>query len=251
MPYSKVKDSLIEATGRKDFELSSKAWILERVINWGQRMLDSMQTTHKSSALKVVQISQGDFIHYVQDLRVLEDVWTADDDGKVQLTAKTLQWMRDNYSYEVSALDQGRPSYFCEAIVGLAPSQYNKKASDFSGTLYDVDEIFFYEDAGSTTQHHTRTGVLTLPPADASYTMRIVGKFFSRWIGSDNDKTYWTEMHEDLLVLAAAYKVETILHRNTEGARDYLAAIQVGLRNIDHDLAESSAPMTRSMEMKG
>ncbi len=78
-------------------------------------------------------------------------------------------------------------------------------------------------------------GIIFMSPADSAYDMVVEGRFFTKKLMLDADINYWTENHDDLLVMAALYKLE-VFYRNREGARDWLQGIMEAIRGIDYDV---------------
>lgn len=226
---------------------------LDWLINQGQRMLDGMVETSKSRARHIVQITQGNFIAYIKNVRAIEDVWVADADGRTQLTRRNWEHLRTNYTTPVSELDEGTPIDFLDTIIGLSPELFDQKASDFSGTLYDYEDIFFYDDSDPTDvlQHVDRNGLLFMPPADGAFTLNVVGQFWSKWLTAAADVSYWTELHDGgLLVPATLAKMEELMFRNTEGVNGYIQSINFMLQGVTKGVTASMAAGT-SLVMKG
>lgn len=80
-------------------------------------------------------------------------------------------------------------------------------------------------------------GILFDTKVDKAYSVEVVGKFYSKILDTDTDKSFWTIRHPDLLVLAAAYCYER-LQRNTSGMRDWLEAMAPLLEQIDNSAVE-------------
>lgn len=79
------------------------------------------------------------------------------------------------------------------------------------------------------TQHYTSVAIA--PAADRTYTIELVGKFYSTKLFTDSDVSWWTQNMPDTLVKAAAYKLEQH-YRNTAGANDWLRGIDTDLEGM-------------------
>ena len=126
-------------------------------------------------------------------------------------------------------ISTGGPLYFVPMVIGLSGSQntltHNTFGQDFT---YDAEGIMF----GS---HYVYDGILIMPPVSEIYTITIFGKFFSNSISSDDDSNFWSVAYPDILLTATMYKLETF-YRNTEGARDMLAALNESLFGLEKDV---------------
>lgn len=98
---------------------------------------------------------------------------------------------------------------------------------------YD-DEDLVLADAGS---HYAYRGIMFMPPADGAFTLEIWGDFFSKKLVYNYDTNFWATMYPEILIKAANYALEST-YRNTTGMGDWLSAIDLDLRGIDHNLVE-------------
>lgn len=144
----------------------------------------------------------------------------------------------------LTGVDTARPLYYAINIPDLGPAQ-----GDFLGLAdfddhgaYDYQELHF----GPNKRQKYRS-IVFMPPADATYTMTIIGLFESTELVNDTDHSYWTENHPNLLAQAAMRELE-IAYRNAEGERSATQAIQREIFNIDKDLAEEESAEINQME---
>jgi hypothetical protein len=82
-------------------------------------------------------------------------------------------------------------------------------------------------------------GIIFYPAADGDYTLEIHGVFYTPWFQDDNDETYWSSQHPEILMMSAQYFNEVFM-RNTEGQKDWLEGITALLDGIDKDRIEQS-----------
>lgn len=78
--------------------------------------------------------------------------------------------------------------------------------------------------------HHIMLELVPRPSRPC--TVRVEGYFYSEPLLTDLSHNVWSERFPDLLVKAAMYQLE-IFYRNTEGAHDWLNAIQLDLTDAE------------------
>jgi hypothetical protein len=142
------------------------------------------------------------------------------------------------------ALATGPPLYYAPVQSGLAPSQRDITALNYSNTFtYDYEDVIF-------GNHWLYNGVLFLPPTEGTYTISILGRWLSAPIADTSPvtTTYWTEVHPDLLVMAGQWALEALQYRNREGMADFLAAINDAIKDLDADVVEQESAAITQME---
>lgn len=248
LPYNELRRKFIELSGR--YDLVTATWEdsgADFFLNSGQRFLDRVSTYGKGVAKNVQSVVAGTIIVKSYDLRIVQEVWAGNSvDGLIELKRYTLGQMRDYYGKQLSSVDQGTPAYY--ATAALRPYPDNQSVVGWTG-FYDIDDLVLADN------HHLYNGIIIMPPPDKTYYVSIVGKFYSpklsaTLVGSAwvETKSFWTENHPDVLLNAALYKLE-VFYRNTEGAKDWMGALDLDLGAMDKDLAEES--LKESQEMDG
>lgn len=109
------------------------------------------------------------------------------------------------------SVDIGEPAYWAPLVVRPAPTQEAITEVD-----YDLYYSYDYHDVRYAGWQLYR-GILWMPPADGTYTISVLGLFLSTELQNDSDSNFWTEVMPDLVIQAAAYKMEGF-YRNREGA---------------------------------
>lgn len=125
-------------------------------------------------------------------------------------------------------------------------------SNDFEGSVDNISakQVGIYDNDRLLGNHfYEYEAVHILPPSDGSYTISILGKFYSPKLIRDNDKTFWTEEYPNILVHAALYELEKS-YRNSTGANDWLNSVVVGLKGIDDEMVEQEISGITSMEPK-
>lgn len=204
------------------------------LINAAQRYLDGRQDSPKSLAWYKEDVAVDGYKISFTKTRSIREVWITNADGRAELVKKPLKWMKENYAKVISELDTGTPLYYSPIVMGLSPDQDDLTAENYTDEFtYDFQEIMF----GS---HYAYDGILFLPPAGETYTVSVLGKFYSKEMTSDTDKTFWTERFPEILIQATYLMVEEF-HRNSEGVNDWEAVITRHLRGVDFDMADQES----------
>lgn len=85
------------------------------------------------------------------------------------------------------------------------------------------------------------------PHVSRKCVIEVHGKYYSPPLEEDNDNNLWSQVHPTLLIHAACYELETS-YRNTEGARDWMAAIMDELLDIERMEVETDTLKYSVME---
>jgi hypothetical protein len=233
MALTDVRNLVVEFSGRAD--LDATPWTtLHMFINRGQKLLDRLCGEGKLKARYFVDIVQGQIIASFPNCRAIKEVWVSGADGRTKLEKADIKLIRDLYDEDPATLDQGTPDYYAPAVLRaignsatkpetLTPSGYNQH--------WALDDVL-------SSSWYTYNGVMWMPPADAAYTLEVWGLFDSIPLDSTNvTGSFWTEVEPLMLAYAALYYME-ISYRNTEGAKDWLAAITGDTTEIVKDVIE-------------
>lgn len=237
MDYKDVRKKYVELSGR--YDLVNSDWTdngADFFINAGQRYLDRLQSTGKMRAKEVQSVAAGTIIVKCTDLRAILEVQVGNTaDGLSPLGQVTLSWMKNYYEEQLSGVDQGTPEYY-------APCTFRPHAdtATFAG-FYDIDDLLLASD------HYTYNGIIIMPPPDETMYVSIYGLFYSPTLSATLSgatwtqvKSFWTEVHPDILLQAALYKTE-VFYRNTEGAKDWDNALMKDVTEMDKDEAEAES----------
>ena len=60
---------------------------------------------------------------------------------------------------------------------------------------------------------------------------------YTEELSNDTDKSYWSEVHPEVLIMATMRQIE-VFNRNTQGVKDWDNAIEVATFGIGKDLVE-------------
>lgn len=244
MNLGEIREELVEKTGRYDLVTDTTSYDdngADFFIKAGQRYLDQQIDTAKSEARYQEDLSEGEFRVTLESMRSLSEVWITDGEGRSEVEKKQLSWLRRNYAKEFDEVTNGVPQYYAPAILRLGPSQ-----SDLTDSSY-TDEFTYDEQSIMFSDHYSYNGIILMPPVDNTYTVTLIGDFFSETLENDSDRSYWSAQYPDLLIYAAMYSIEKF-YRNSQGVKDMKAIIDDELRGISHDYIAQDVAGTNGMK---
>ena len=217
----------------------------DRFINAGQRYLDNKGSFLKAYAWLRKDIAINDYKLVFQDCQSIKEVWIQNADGRSQLDKMDLETLRNEYATAQGDMDSGTPVNYTPAVIGLAPGQATLTAA--GGAAPYTDEFTYdYEDL-TFGDHWRFNGILFMPPTDVVFTVSVLGRWYSLRMSTDAQMTFWTEVHEDILVLASLMMLERF-YRNTQGVNDYKTEIIDSLNDIDKNVVEEEVQDLDQME---
>ena len=250
MALSTIKTLFIKASGREDLNndtATGQLWF----INQGQKMLDELTEFAKSEARSLITLPAGSFVVTLKGCRAITKVYLNDGETITKLERKTHDWLRANYtdivengsqlvqgSMTVAGTDSGTPLYY-SPFVSHTP-EAGKLFSQPTGSHYPYE----YLNSGDDWSYKS---LLIMPPSDEEVTLEIHGKFYSPQLDLPSDTSFWTEVKSNMLIAAAMYQLE-LFYRNTEGASDWLTAINREMIGLQKDVAFDDGVDTLIME---
>ena len=209
-------------------------------INAGQRHLDRLDTTQKSYASSFKFCEVGFYSVSFPYCRAIKEVWAATITAKWQLEKKNLQDLIAGYFTALpSGLDAGTPLYYSPTITRATPETFNTKASDFEAFVGYLDI--------PSGNHFSYNSILISSPVSEKTLIEIKGMFYTDELINDSDKSYWSVMHPDILIMAAMRHIE-ITNRNTQGVNDWNNAIATEISGIGKDLVEEEIAEVTQIE---
>lgn len=226
MTLLEIRTQLVKVSGRFDLVANTTSYAddgADFFIQAGQRMLDTLLDTPKSSAEFRKELPAGDYKLSFSEARAIKGVWViSDDDGIEKLRRNTIDELREKYGEDgaFGDVDDGTPRDW-----GLAITRRE----------------------AAVTANETGVEILLLPPAETAMDIIVEALYLSPKLSDDADESWWSINYPDLLIQAALYKAETFL-RNTQGARDWLEALQMAVTLIDHDQVEQAIAQVDQMK---
>jgi hypothetical protein len=193
----------------------------------GSRFLDRKMTTahDEDSIFKTVKV--GDYVAFFTEARVIKEAWFYYNDVRIQLHELTRERVRELYPKILTGTELGTPTVYApirgKKRGGATPANF---LTELRLSSEDINGVMF-------------------PPTDTAGTLEVIGKFYSLNLVEEGEN-YWSINHPMLLVWAALYNLE-ISYRNSEGARDWLAAIMNAIVDIEMDHVEEDSYNLRQM----
>lgn len=201
-------------------------------INAGQKYLDMLLDIPAAKGRVFIDIVAGDYFVKFTLCRSVLEVWCIgeDDDGEITrlpLTKYDYSDLRgvdeltldEAYVKTAADIDQDRPVYYAPSVIRLM-----KQSVGGIGSSMDV----------ISDGYQTYNGIYLMPPSDGVYAIEVWGNFYSEELSADTDNTFWTAQHPTILYMATMRQLE-IVHRNTEGVKDWDLAIGSSIVGIDMD----------------
>ena len=209
-------------------------------INAGQRHLDRLDTTQKSFGICHRFCDVGFHAVTFPYCRAIKEVWAATITARWQLEKKNLQDLIAGYFTKLpSAIDKGTSLYYAPTITRAVPETFNSASDTFEAYSGYVDII--------SANHFAYNCVLIAPPTNEKLLVEVKGLFYTDELVNDLDKNYWSEVHPDILIMAAMRHIE-IINRNTQGVNDWNSSITTEISNIGKDLVEEEIAEVTQIE---
>lgn len=121
----------------------------------------------------------------------------------------------------------------CDTLAFIPTTDFVYGTEPLSLTISEFSDNTEYPEEEEEDVDSEQLGdIAILPPPDSAVTVRLFGDQFAKDFASLTDMTWWSAMEPDLLVRAVRGSIEGHLHRNTQGARDFLAPIIEELKQI-------------------
>lgn len=222
MTLVQVRQLFIEMTGRTDLVESTLTYAnksnglgADFFIQAGQRFLDQQTDTKQTLASVDVLLSEGEYEIVFPHVRAVNAVGVLDSDGVFKsLELVTMPNLRERFS-DLTDLTNGQPDRWARNIPDTISSSLTARAT-YAESLY------------------------ILPPPDEDFTITLLVRTYQASLKQDNDISWWSLYHPDLLLYSAAYKLEAF-YRNRQGMEDWQAAMLPVLRQINYDFDEELA----------
>jgi hypothetical protein len=230
MTLVELRRKFVELSGRYDLVSSTSTWADKGAnffINAGQNFLDRLLTVPETKASIFYDLLPDQYsLIFTHRCRAILEVWINSDETRIKLEKCSLKDIKEYYSGQVTTIESGQPLYYANAGV---------RALD-SAAQYTIGSFINLNYADSSIESNSR-GIIITPPTDVQRTVEIVGMFSQIPLTTDSQENYWTIEVPELLLKAALYQLETF-YRNTEGANDWLRAIQLEVDGLDKDNVE-------------
>jgi hypothetical protein len=207
-------------------------------INSGMHFLDHKYQTLKSWASYFDTLASGSWYLSVQGCYAISEVWCNNTESRWKLTKHSAQEVMEEYSSPITSLTAGAPLYYFTS---------SKRPASSAGVTDYTTGLATFLNYLKTADDGSYNTVVFAPPADDSYTIEIIGKFYHTDLSTNTDTNFWTIVAPETLLKAALYQLE-VFYRNTEGAKDWLSAISLEGEELEKNLVEQES---NEMEVQG
>lgn len=227
MTLLELREQFVKASGRTDLVVDTQNYAdngADRFIRAGQKFLDDILPTPKSSAEVKKKISQGTAEVSFPQVRSILKVRVQESGEKPQILDELpLFKFYDKYGdlkYIKSEADEGKPKRYA---LGILRDEFPTSFSE------GERQIIFH------------------PPADGNYDLVLTAEYFSAQLEDDSDESWWSIVYPNVLIMSARRRLE-IEHRNREGARQFEEHIRRKLQDIDSNIVREDSSGIASME---
>jgi len=177
-----VRKEFVRASGRFDLvENFESGDFTDRgantFLNAGFRLLDNLIEGLGLKNWFAVEVAAGDSFVGFQRARWIDRVRVSDSAETSTLERKALDWLENNFTLDPSATSRGRPKYWSEAPLGVAPGNDGASAGSFTAGIEELD---------FTSARHKTRSVIFRPPADKAYTLLLLGSWYTLELTSDS-----------------------------------------------------------------
>jgi len=192
-----------------------------KFIRAGQAMLDQMLPRIWNSRVKTGTLDAGEYLLEFAEVRSIEKVWLITADGRYPLERVAESRILETFPDLSDLAVRGVPAYWAQTI----RTEYSP--SERTGGMV--------------------RGVLIVPPTDVDCRIEIEAVCYSSLGTEDDDISFWSNSYPMTLVHAACYQLE-VFYRNTEGAKDWMAAITPVIEGLDNDEVRNTLSERMAME---
>ena len=199
-------------------------------IKQGSKMLDRMADIESSHSVVFRTVEAGDYYLEVSNVRAIHEVWLYTGGKTFKLKEGTKEQLRGYFPGLLANSDRGIPAWYHTA---------NMRVDELSDTSLEG----FLNHVDFSGEYYN--GIIFPQVADEGI-FEIDGNFYSTELINSTDENYWSVENPFLLVWAALYHME-VSYRNSEGAKDWMAAITQNLTMLEFDHVEQGAINLRQM----
>lgn len=245
MSLLETRQQFVRISGRYDLVVDGSGgdWSdngADFYINAGVRMLDQKIETKLSESVFYKKVQQGMVGLGLPDCRAVREVWTQNlaNDARQRLVKRDRKYFRDKWKTQFQNIDQGPPLDYYLPTLRVVPDTI---------TINQIESYIGWMDSQPSRGNVVYNGILWLPPLDDEYVLEVIGLFYTPKLLGDSDENFWTRQYPMEVVWAALWSLE-VSYRNSEGAKDWEAAISGRLLDIDKDNVEEVIAGVSQME---
>lgn len=226
MNLLEIRTQFVKMSGRNDLVSGSNDNGANFYINSGQKFLDRRYRFPKDVGIYPATIEIGGWYALITYSRQIKEVWVADSAGRRQLTKLSIQDFFTKFSNPLLDNVPGTTLYYTPSILRQVPESDSVTVDNWNAVLGYMPTL-----VGS---HYEYNGIIIGPRTDTKLHLEIWGLFYTPELSDNDDQSFWSVVHPEVLLYAALYELE-ISYRNTQGANDWLNAISIHGNDIDMD----------------
>ena len=210
-------------------------------INAGQRHLDHLTQHTKAVAFNYQLLRPGDAIFYLFNCRTVQSVsYTETRDPETSLGSANSSIMRPLQRMRLASIrshwrnaSRALPQAYC--VLTSRGSQDTTRLTDYElfDAMADMADVVM-------GQYYDKVGILLMPVPNKAINVEVEGMFYTPTLTDDEQESYWSVTHPDLLIQSALRSVE-IFHRNTQGVRDWDNSLNASLMLMEHDFVHDES----------
>jgi hypothetical protein len=239
MNLLQLRTQFVKMTGRNDLVNGEVDNGADFYINCGQRYLDRKYRFPKDTGIYPDVLEIGGYHVTIPFCRAIKEVWIANSDGRRKLEKISVTSFLTEYATPLKSVTVGPPVYYCPAVLRSIPEADRATVDTMRAMISYMPTM--------VGPHYEYNGILIGPPSDEKCHVEVRGLFYTPELVGNTDQSFWSVVHPEVLLYAAAYELE-ISYRNTQGANDWLGAITDHAGGIDQDTIEEEIADVDQME---
>lgn len=223
-----IRTQFIQWSGRYDLVSDHNTFAdngADNFIREGQKFLDERVNEYQIAMKDYREVDAGAWYVVVDEVREIHHVYVRTNNDRRALIRYDLVAMVEKYPNKISDYVWQLPEDYC---FGVYRGFDQTTVRDTLGEYFDT-AINSSLPGGATYQLRT---IGFMHPIDVPGLIEVWGMFNANRLEIDTSESYWTRRHPALLTWAALYILEVSM-RNTQGANDWLRAINDKLLEFD------------------
>ena len=227
MTLLEVRTQFVKQTGRYDLVVDATSFAddgADYYLNAGQRMLDRLLEFPKDEGEMSITLATSAISTTLTNVIAVREIAVIDDQDltMVYLERRSMKEMRENYGNEKASLSN---------VTAGEPNSWTL------GWLRD--NAISASGATAVIVQGNSKKLITMPPADRTYTLKLAGLFGSPVLSNDTSVSFWSIQHPNTLIWASMYQLE-VAYRNFEGSQALLTNLKLAVQDIDNEIVEQA-----------
>lgn len=235
MNLLEIRKKFIELSGRFDLVVDITDYVdngADFYIREGSKLLDQLNDSGAEEGTVFYNVKVGDYYLFIPELRVVEEVWAYNSEKRFQLEETNRVGLWEYFPNKLLSSDYTLPTKYYPGSFKVGNTESNDRVPDFMIRLSDEGDV--------------PNGII-FQPTDTALTIEVIGKFFSSKLERDCDTNFWSIHYPLLLTWASLYNLE-VSYRNSEGAKDWMSAIELRLFYISKDKVDQDSINVKQMQ---